>query len=352
MLEAGSPSALSGATREIFRAGGRSYRWPDVLAAAFFRDDAAALYAEVAEALAVARYAGEEGFKLSDDAGAAGEAFRVAHSLITGEEMERWLDHCGILLEEFDVHFASRALAERFKEKIGEIRLEYAPASDEVVAAMWVATILSGSFEAFAFPFARRVAARFGPRPPADGGAVERALSEGETRVPEMLRTPGLLEDLAAMEVRHAAAEHEAASPERCAEELRARAYQLTRIVVAETVFRSRDQANEAYQGVATDGVGFEEVALRAGVEPTERSFFVDEAPEAATPLLSTLPGRALEPEAVEGGFRLTVLKRRVEPDLADPAVATRVRERLIAAHFDVLVGQNISWSFDPWTVP
>ena len=65
------------------------------------------------------------------------------------------------------------------------------------------------------------------------------------------------------MNVLYDAAEREVVSAARCAEGLREREYQLTRIVVAEAVFPALDQANEAYQGVTADGLGLEEVAQR-----------------------------------------------------------------------------------------
>ena len=347
---AGGPSPPP---REIFRATGRPYSWPQVLAGAYFRGDAAILHAEVADAIAAMSYAEEEGFAVPEDCGApAGEAFRLEHNLITGEEMERWLDHCGIELDQFDAYFASRALATRFAAQLAEIRRDYAPAAAAVVDTMWTATILSGSLDAFTLPLVRRVAARADANATADASAVALTLHEGEPRVPETLCTPGLLEELAVLEALSAIAEDHVASAEHCAAELRERAYQLARIVVAEAVFASLDLANEAYQGVVADGLAFDEVARRAGVELAERTFFADEAPEGAMPLLSALPGRVLEPEAGECGYLVRGLRRRIEPDLSDPDVAARVRERLLVAHFDALVGHYVTWSFDPWTVP
>jgi hypothetical protein len=354
VVTAADSPATDPATRargEILRAAGRPYSWRQVLAGAYFRGAAAALHAEVADAVAAMSYAKEEGFEIPEDAGDAGEAFRVEHSLITGEETERWLDHCGIAIEEFDAHFASRLLASRFKAELDAIRRDYAPAAGEVVDTMWTATILSGSFEAFTLPFARRVANLVVTCAAPDPRELATALQAGEPRLPETLRAPGLLEELAAMDVLDEAAERDALSTARRAEELREREYLLTRIVVAEAVFPSLDQANEAYQGVAADGLGLEEVAQRAGVEPTERTLFADETPEGAAPLLSALPGRVLEPEAVEGGFLVRCLRRRIAPDLADPDVAVRVRERLLAARSGALLSTHVTWSFDPWTM-
>jgi hypothetical protein len=341
----------SGARGEILRAAGRPYSWEQVLAGAYFRGAAAALHEEVADALAATSYAREEGFEIPEDAGDAGEAFRVEHSLITGEETEGWLGHCGIPIEEFNAYFASRLLAARFKEERAAIRRDYLPAAGEVVAAMWAAAILSGSFEAFTLPFARRAANLLVSGASADPGELAAARRTGEPRVPETLRAPGLLEELAAMDVLYEAAEREALSAERCAGELREREYQLRRIVVAGAVFPSLDQANEAYQGVVEDGLGLDEVARRAGVEPTEETLFADAAPEGAQPLLSALPGRVLEPEAVEGGYIIRCLRRHIDPELADPVVAARIRERLLASHFGTMLSMHVTWSFDPWIV-
>ena len=355
MLTAAEPPPAGGAsvTRpDLLRAAGRTYSWQEVLAAAYFCGEAAELHAEVADAIAVLRYAEEEGFNLEEAGAADGENFRLEHNLITGEEMERWLGHCGIQLEEFESHFAARKILGRFSTRIGEIRGDYAPTAGEVVDAMWGAAILSGSFEMFVRSFARRVANRIVAPASAEPGEITASLRMGAPLVPGALATPGLLEELAALEALYAAAEREAASPERCAMELRERSYQLCRIVIAEAVFPSLDQANEAYQAVTADGIGLDEVAARAGIAVVETTLFADQTPEGATALLSAFPGRVLEPQQVESGFLLQLLRRRIEPDLADADVAARVRGQLLAAHFDALVSERIVREFDPWTVP
>lgn len=104
---------------------------------------------------------------------------------------------------------------------------------------------------------------------------------------------------------------------------------------------------------MSTDGRDIEAVAQEAGVETIEKTLFPDEIAGATRSLLfSASPGAVLAAEAVESGFILRSLKRRVNPDLADRAVAARMRERLIAERLDTLVVEHITWSFDPWTVP
>lgn len=339
--------------REIFRAAGRSYSWPQVLAGAYFRGDAASLHAEEADSIAALRYAEEEEFPIPEGgAGAAAEAFRLEHNLITGEELERWLEHCGIEYGQFEAHFASRTLASRFCKQLAGIRRDYGPNADEVAGALWPAALLSGNFDAFTLPLARRAAVRADASASAEASAVALALKNGGWRLPKALLAPGLLDELAALDALFQAAEREVASPARCARELQERAYQLARIVVVEAVFPSLDQAKEAFLGVKADGLGIEEIARRAGLEPAEATHFAEDAPEGAVPLLSALPGQVLEPEVVEGGYLLRCLRRRIEPALSDPVVAARVRERLLAAHLDALVARHVAWSFDPWTVP
>ena len=142
-------------------------------------------------------------------------------------------------------------------------------------------------------------------------------------------------------------------TPEALGRELRARASSLTRLAFAEAAFPSLDQAREARLAVSEDGRTLEEVAAGAGTAVAERVAFPEELPDATRSLLfSAPPGVPLAPEEAGEAFVVRVLRSRVEPDLADPAVAARVRERLTAAHFDALVERHVSWSFDPWTVP
>jgi hypothetical protein len=351
VIEEINVSDSTAAGREILRAGNRSYSWSQVLAGAYFRGDAAALDAEVGDALAAVRYAEEEGFEIPEDAGEAGDAFRLEHELITGEEMERWLAHVGITLEQFDGHFASRLLLARFREELDGIRRDYAPAAAEILEAMWAATILSGCYDALTAPFARRLAAWCAGDGRSDAAGTEDVRRLREAAVPVQLCAPGLVEELAGLEVAYAAEEAGSATPELLARELHSQRFQLMRLDYAEAVYPTANQAQEAYLAVSADGRPFEQIAEEAGVETTAACRFPDEMPDPPRSVLfSAAPGAVLKPEAVEGGFVLHLLRRRIEPDLADPAVADRVRERLIAARFDALVARHVAWSFDPWT--
>ena len=344
------PSEQSSAGRTILEAAGRKYPWAEVLTAAYFFDLAGELHAALEDALAALAYAEEQGFDV-DEAGAAGaEAFRLEHGLVTGEELDGWLAHVGLDLESFDAHFAGRALASRFAAELEEIREHYAPDPDDVIGAMWAATLLSDSFDAFVGAFARRLAQQSASEATPEPEDAGQALDAGAARVPEALRDAERLEELGALDATYLRAERELVPPERVARELREREYQLTRIEVTEACFRTLDQAHEALQCVNADGLTLDEVAEQAGLEPCEATYFVDEAPEGAVALLSAEPGRAAEPEPTEEGFLVRVLLQRWPPEPGDPELEERVRTRLIAAHFDALVSLHVTRSFDPWT--
>lgn len=334
----------------ILRAAGRSFGWSDVLAAAYFRGDAGSLHERVSDSIAALRYAEEEGFPLAFATEAAVEEFRNEHLLITGEEMDDWLAHCALRLEEIEACCAGLAFAERFEERMTEIRRDYAPSSAEVMDALWPCTmILPGAFDELTLGLARRLANFVASENRVGAEARQLLLREGRARVPEALVRPGLIEDLAGMEVLYAEAQERVAPPGRCAREIAERSYQLTRIVVGEVLFSSLDRANEAYQCLRVDGMDLAELAEAAGAELVEHTLFADEAPSGALPLLSATPGAAVEPEKAETGFVLRVLRERIEPDPSDPSIRERVRERLLAAHFDALVSLHVTRSFDPW---
>jgi len=335
----------------IFRASGKVFEWPAVLTAAYFRGAAAPLHSQVADAIAVSRYAEEEGFQTIEDYVDAAKAFRMAHGLTTGEEMERWLAHCGITPGQFEAHFAARSLLARFSSRLDEVRWGYSPTCGEVIKGMWPAALMAGNFEALVVPFARRIANVLSVKHPPDPESVTQFREAGTSRVPDELRMPAVLQDLAVAEAQYAAAERDLTPLKRCQHLLQEMPYQFTRFTFSEVFFSKLDQAREAYVCLATESLDIEEIARHAGTSVVEKTLFLEEIPESFRwRLFSAVPNTPFSPEPVDNGFVLRMLKRQLAPDLADPAVAGRVKENLTTTHFNTLVGRWVTWGFDPWT--
>ena len=335
----------------LFEAANRCYTWEHVLTAAEFRGDAAELKQDLAVALAVQAYADEQGFEVSAaDVESAADEFRLEHELIAGEDLEQWLDHCGLALDDFEAFFVRRLLADRFRDQADDIGRDYAPAAADVASHMWAELILTGGYEALSVALARRVAVRLDGSASSAPAEVHKSRREAAVLLDGKTLDPEWLTELAEMETAYEAAERAALMSEHRDREIRARFIQLTRIEIAEAAFPSFDQAREAYQCVIGEGESLESVATRSRAAFDVATRFYDDVPDEVRDLFFSAPaGKVFPPQKGDEPFAVREIRRRIEPEPDDPEVSARVRERLLANRFDAMVSQHVRWLFDPW---
>lgn len=334
-------SKLAEGSRVVFEAAGRRRTWAEALAAAYLRGDAQPLEQEVRDAASARQYAEEQGFSLAVGEDTA-EEFRQAHNLITGEELEAWLAHVGLGLEQFEAYFAGGVLRRRFASELPLLRRDYPAREEDVLDAMWCAAHLSERFEPFTRALAERVALRASGVPRAQASAALGPL-------PEALRA--WQRELSELEALYQRELTVVLAPERVERAIQEREASLARIVVVEMTFASREAADEAYLCLTVDGSPPEEVAERASIEPSEHMWFPDQAPEELASLFWAPAGRALSPRQSDEGWTVRVLRERVGPSAADPEVAARARQLLLSSRFDPLVSTHVRWSFEPWAI-
>jgi hypothetical protein len=337
--------------KDLFQAADRCYTWEHVLAAADFRGEAAELKRDLAVALAVRSYADEQGFEAPPaDIESAADEFRLTRELIAGEDLEQWLDHCGLTLDDFEEFFARRLLADRFRDQADDIGRDYAPSAADVTDHLWVEAILAGDYETLTVGLARRVAARLDGSTPCAPADVQESRREAEGRLDGTAFDPEWFAELAEMEAAYGAAERAALTSEHRDREIRARFIQLTRIEIAEATFASFDQAREAYGCVTGEAESLESVATRSGAVFDVATRFYDDVPDEVRDLFFSAPaGKVFPPQRSDELFAVREVRRRIEPESDDPDVLARVRERLLGSRFDAIVSQHVRWLFDPW---
>jgi hypothetical protein len=338
--------------KEIFQAAARRYTWEHVLAAADFRGEAAELRRDLATGLAVRAYAAEQGFEASsEEIERLADEFRLTRELIAGEDLERWLDHCGLAVDDLEEFFARRLLADRFRNQADEIGREYAPSATDVADHLWGEAILTGAYETLTVGLARRVAARLDLSASVAAADAEEFRREAEGRLEATMLDPQWSAELAEMEAAYRAAERAALTFEHRDREIRARRIPLTRIEVAEATFPSLDQAREAYDCVTGEGESLDAVADRSGADFDLTTQFCDDLPDDVRDLFFSAPaGKVFPPQSGGDLFAVREVRRRIEPDADDPDVLARVREHLLDSQFDAMVSQHVRWLFDPWS--
>lgn len=355
--------------RLVFSAGGRALAVADVVVAAHARGDLQATWSRLLRLVACEERAAAlvESGEISADEGAVqsmSEQFRYDRDLITAEETERWLEHHGLTLEDFDAHFLRHHWADVLGEPVEPGPADYRSATDDLLVLLLTELTLSGDLDRLARALGWRIAAARAraAEPSAQAGGVEIGLAgddgpaqddhadaEDEAMTAAWAARigadPRWLAELPGLE---AAFEQERArllTAERLADALALRRLPLSLVVLETIDVDTLDAAREAAMCVTADGLSMEAVASEGGYsfERTE-AFFEELPPQIQQQVLRAVPGEMLDVAPHEGGYHVHRLVGRTDPDPADGAVRARVEQRLLDQHFDQLAGRWVQW--------
>lgn len=336
------------AGRRIFSIGDRVVLWEDVVLAAHVWGAFATLEARVAEALSAERRL-EAGGRAPSDAEIedAGERWRYAHDLISGDDLDAWLTARSLSVDEWFGWVRRRVAVER-SGAVGKTRA----AARDVRPLLLVEAMCSGLVDELTGRYAGRAAvldrtiAEGPPRPP-PASRVEAALA----RLPTAVRTRGLWTmrskacvDAVASIVRMGAAYDrlvkQATDAATLGREVASRALDWTRFDTQSLVFTSEGAAREAALLVREDGLPFSEVAAAAGSEIVRsRHVLSDVDDELRSALTGARPGELIGPVRTTDGFIVSLITDRVPPSVDDRDIRARARDlverRVVGAEID-----------------
>lgn len=335
---------------------GQEYTARDAIEAALFHGDLAAPWKAFLRRVAAEDRAAELDLDLDEDAlGAAAEAFRYKHDLITAEETEQWLGARGLTLDDFSDYFARQVWGNTEMENVGPQEIDYLSAQAEQREMFAVDLILSGQLDQMTTRLSWRLAA-FCSEKDVDPELVatekqsflERAGMD-TTRLPAWLERLGRdeewLDQLATMEAAYRKRCGTLLVPQARQRELASLRLPLSQFETEVIELESRDAAQEALFCVREDGMSMEEVATE-GRYPYRRVDFVleDLGDEMQQRFLSVSNGQVLEPLQRGDGFELCRVIRKIEPQADDPAIRSRIEQRLLNRHFSELTNKHVDF--------
>ena len=344
-------------TQTAFSADHTEFQWLDVAVAAMVRGDWSRFERRLTEGLAAVARGRAENVVAGDEAvDAAMTAFRYERDLISGDEMNTWLDREGLDSGEWSAYFSRALMRERFAYALDETIDRYIPSSRQLREAALAEGVCSGSFDHFAQALARcvalvadaRTAAFSAPDPPPDlaGDASRLAHLHGHW-----------LEDHSLAEIHErfvralhierafaAAAEAVSAGPALHAM-LGMRQMEWTRLALQSLTFTTEDAAREAIFCVRLDGLSLDEVGLLARQAVQHATLFVEDVrDDQRVPLLSADIGRVVGPLPIEERFQVLVLTSRTTPSIEDGHVRERARLAAIEAASERAARDRIAW--------
>jgi hypothetical protein len=313
------------AQRPVFTIDNETYSWSDVVASAWLRGDRPKLEQATRHGLACLRRLTASSEELDEQEASEAEArFRYARNLLSGEEMQAWLDLWELEVSEWRAYVRRAVLRERWAHELDETAARFPSADEEVEGALWAEAVCSGFLE----EAARRLA-----------GDLALATEAGES----------LAGDREAVLARTAAAAERAgadtATEEALSHEVAAQRLEWLRIEGDVLELPAEDLAREAALCIREDGRALAEVAAECGAEPRLLSVYMGEIErELASTLLAAREGELVGPVPRNGAFALLFVRTKAPPTLGDPEVRRKAEERVIARAVERAVATKVKW--------
>ncbi len=333
---------------------GRDFTAADAIEGALVGGDLDLKWEHFLLRVAAEKRADEQDLELDDDAfDTAVEEFRYEHDLITAEETEQWLATRGLTLDDLSDYFARRYWGSAVTDNVEPEKVDYSSAPADLRDLFVIDLILSGQLEHLTTRLIWRLAALAEEKdvdPESVAAERKRFLERNgmdETQLKSWLDVLGRddewLDRQATMEMAYRARCEVLLVPAAHKKELVRLRLALTRFEVEVIEVESRDAAQEALFCVREDGMAMEEVASE-GRYPFRRMEFLfeDLAPEAQQRFLSVTIGQVLEPVIRGDGFELCRIIKKVEPQTDDPAIRSRIEQRLLDRHFAELASKHV----------
>jgi hypothetical protein len=329
--------------------GTHEYTARDTIDAAIFRGEVEEKWQKFLCHIAAEERADELELELDESAiSTAAEEFRYRHDLITAEETETWLANRGLTFDDFSDYFARQYCVGAVNDGVSPEQIPYTSADPELRAMFVAELILSGALDEMTSKLTRRLAARCaGTEPTSEaigdekGKFLDRAgLSSTDLTgwLEDLGRDSEWLDEMLAIEAAYKALCDSLLVPEARQRELMSMRLPLTRFEIELIEFESRDAAKEAMFCVREDGMSMEEVALEGRYPYRRAEFLLEDLPaDAQQKFLSVSQGELLQPIPRGDGFELCRIIKKVEPQLEDPMVTSRVDQRLLDQYFSDL---------------
>jgi hypothetical protein len=292
--------------RPVFSAGGSTYCWDDVLAAASARGSLAAFRAE--SRIRAPHDLGEA--PAPEAVSAAATRFRRERGLLSAEELAAWLAGWELTVDEWGAYLE--------RSVVGGVGSE----EESLDEAEFVDLVCSGFLE----EQARRLAA--------DVALADLAADDGE-RVPALER----------IEAAAAAARAGAASEASIEREIAKRQLEWTLLELETLELADRDAAREVALCVRHDGRAIADVAVECGVPLQHVNVYLaDVDPSLERSLLAAQPGELIGPLDHDGAFVLFAVENRTRPTNTDPELRRRAESALVERAVKRALESRLEW--------
>ena len=313
------------AARTVFSVNSEPFTWADVVHAAEVRGSWQTLLKLVQAGIVADGHAeSAEGGPTEDDVVAATTRFRYDRNLIAGDDLIAWLAGWGISVPDWEECLRRRLSRERFVEELDTLR-HSSPADDTATAAAaWPDAVCNGFIECAARRFAADAALALGSGRAAGGHT--RADFERIHSAADAIRADTL-------------------GPEALKLEVASYRLEWTGLSGWRLDLSDEDMAKEAAMCVRADGSRLAEVARTCGAVAETFSVLLTDVEEDLSPqALAAQEGDLIGPLRLGETWVLVAVERKTPPDLDDPLVRQRARDRIVRSVEERAINRYLTW--------
>jgi hypothetical protein len=339
--------------RPVFSVDGDTFFWEDVVLDAMRRGRWTRLEREVREGLACVAEAEAAEDVPEEEIEEAAQEFRYARDLVTGQEMEDWLEARSLSAREWMGYMGRTVLRERGASRLGEILQRHPPDPGAVEAALTVDLICSGLGAELANQLAElaSAAAAAGSEPATDELAARTPRRTTPLLIPTGLPPERAGERLAVLIRLDRGMEQfrlAAVTPEAVQREIGHRHTEWIRIDCRTIRFADAARAREAALCLREDGLSLDEVAGAARTSVAESRFYLDELePDARPMFLAARQVDVLGPILFEGSHTLFRVLDKVMPSERDPEILRLAQASVLAQALAKETARRVQWQLD-----
>ena len=342
-----------------FELDGAAYCLGDVFALAALEGRLADAERRLADGLALEAMAAAEGVECSaQDVQTALDAWRTERDLIAAEQVEAWLEHVGVELDDVVGHLERGLFARELAGRMDEARREHAAEPGDVAELLAESVLLDGGDVRLRDEAAGHLvaAALLGEADRAQVAAEQARLLAARVVAAEAALAAGLSPfevgtarglELAGVLARSHLHRSAIVTPQALQRELARASHDLVVAELVSALAPTADMAQELVHCVREDGEALEEAARRAKVPVRRERLFLEDlvrAPNGAR-IASARLGDAVGPFAAEGGRAIHQVLARVPATLDAPGVRDRVAGRLLARSIGPEVARRVRFA-------
>lgn len=317
----------------VFAVDGTPYLGGDVVLAAKRWGAWTSLEEQARQGIACLRRLVDRGEALAaGDLESVAQEFRYDRNLISGQEMEAWLERWALTLDEWTDYLRRSVLRGAWADQLPHVVAAYPPCRTEIDRCLHAEAICSGRFEGWARELAGRAS------------AWARAREEGW--LPEDVESGDRAQTLERIDAGFQRFRDEILRPEAVREQIATHQLDWIRVDYRCAEFPTRQSAGEAALCVREDGMTLDEVAARAHVSAEDtRGCLEDLEADLRTHLVGARPGELIGPLGRGDRFVLVLVRDKALPSSEDPETCRRAEARFLQSAVDRESSGRVRWS-------